>query len=437
MTDIQTAPVAAPAPVPLSRNANYRILWGGQAASIFGTNATLLAFPLLVLALTGSPAASGLVLGAGSAAELVAGLPAGALADRWDRRKIMLACEAIQVVAAVVLVLALWWHVAGIALLVVVAAVAGGCESVFRPAETACLPTLVPEEQVGQAVAMNAARTYLGNLAGTAAGGFLFAIGRLVPFVANLAAHAASFLALLFLRLPARPAAPPAPVHRLGADMVDGLAFMWKHRFVRVTVLCAVVLNLFFTAFYIVVVVLAKDRGTPSGEIGVMAAMLGVGGILGSFAAPYLTRRLSPYQSIIAVFWTLTVLTPLAVLVHNGYLMGVLFAAMALLPPAANTAIMTEQLLRTPDEMRGRLSGVFGVLAGLAATLGPALGGVLTQAASGTHAVLVCAAGILLTTIAVTASPTLRSFPDRGTGIDDQAADTAPTDTVERGTGNG
>jgi MFS family permease len=185
-----------------------------------------------------------------------------------------------------------------------------------------------------------------------------------------------------------------------------------------------VVLNLFFSAFYIVVIVLARTRGLPSGEIGIMAAMLGVGGIVGAFAAPHLTRVLSPYQSIISVFWTLTVLTPLAVFIHNGYLMGLLFAAMALLPPSANTAIISEQLLRTPDELRGRLSGVLGVLAGVAAALGPPLGGALTQAVSGTTAVLLCCAGIAVVTVLVTASPTLRHFP-------------APESPTEKGTPDG
>jgi MFS family permease len=397
--------------VPLSRNRNYQILWGSQALSIFGVNATFIAFPLLVLALSGSAAASGLVLGVSAAAELVAGIPAGALADRWDRKKIMLGCEAVQCVTTAGLVVALWWHVANVVMLLVVAAVLGACESVFRPSETASLPNIVPTEQVSGAISMNAARAYLGNLSGTAAGGFLFAVGRFVPFAANLVAHAGSFVALLFLRLPARPAPPPAPVRHLGAEMVAGLRFMWGHRHIRVTALCAVVLNLFFSAFYIVVIVLARTRGLPSGEIGIMAAMLGVGGIAGALAAPWLTKRLRPYLSIISVFWTLTVLTPLAVFVHSGYLMGGLFAAMALLPPAANTAIMTEQLLRTPDELRGRLSGVLGVLAGIAVALGPTLGGALAQAVSGTEAVLLCSAGIAVVTVLVTFNPTLRHFP--------------------------
>ena len=102
-----------------------------------------------------------------------------------------------------------------------------------------------------------------------------------------------------------------------------------------------------------------------------MAAMLGVGGVVGALAAPYLHRVLGPYASSSAVFWALTVLTPVAVVVHSGYLMGALFAGMALLPPTANTTIMTEQLLLTPDELRGRLTSVLALACGVAAAAGP------------------------------------------------------------------
>jgi MFS family permease len=193
--------------------------------------------------------------------------------------------------------------------------------------------------------------------------------------------------------------------------MLDGLRWVWRQRHIRVMALCAVVLNLFFSAFYIVVIVLAQARGIPSGQIGIMAAMLGVGGVLGALLAPYLHRVMSPFVSIAAVFWVLAVLTPIAAFVHNGYIMGALFFAMALLPPTANTTITTQQLLITPDELRGRLSGVLGLIVGVAGAVGPVLGGVLMQLVPGGPAVLVCAAGIAVITVLVTASPTLRRFP--------------------------
>jgi MFS family permease len=186
---------------------------------------------------------------------------------------------------------------------------------------------------------------------------------------------------------------------------------MWGHRPVRVIGLFAVGLNMFFTAYFIIIIVLARDRGVSSGEIGIMAAMMGVGGILGALVAPYLYRRLSTYMSIIGVFWAVTLLTPLAVFISSGYLMGVLFAAISFLAPTANTTIATYQLMLTPDELRGRMSSVMGLLIGSSAVMGPALGGFLMEGVSGNQAVLLCAAGIGVVTVLGTISPTLRRFP--------------------------
>lgn len=396
--------------VPLSRNRNYQLLWGSQVLSQSGFNASMIAFPLLVVAVTGSPALAGLVLGVDAAAQLVAGLPAGALVDRWNRKKVMLSCEAVHAVAAASLVAALWWGVASWAHMVVVAAVMGVCRALFQPAEDACVPNVVPAAQLSTAVAMNSARSLLGQLLGTAAGGFLFAVGRFVPFAVDVLTHSVAFFALMFLRVPPREARPE-PVARLGHEMAAGVRWVWRHRPIRVTGLFVVGLNVFFNTYFIVVIMVALTRGVPSGEIGIMAAMLGVGGILGSLVAPYFYQVLSPYLSIIGVFWTLTLLTPLAIFISNGYLMGALFAAMAFLAPTANTTIDTYQLLFTPDELRGRLSGVMNVVTGAAGALGPAVGGLLVEVVSGNHAVLLCAAGIGAVTLLGSISPTLRNFP--------------------------
>ncbi|QQQ79104.1 MFS transporter [Saccharothrix sp. 6-C] len=392
----------------LARNRNYTLLWGGQALAEVGFSASMLALPLLVLALTGSPVLSGLVLTVDATAQLLVGLPAGALVDRWDRRRIMLCCEAVQVVALGGLVVAVWADAVTIPHVMAVAAVLGVCRALFEPAEDACLPRLVPESQLATAVAMNSARSSLGQMAGTALGGLLIAVARWLPFLVDLVTHVVAFVALLFLRVP--PAAPVEAHPPLLRSIGEGLRWVWSRREIRVTALCAVVLNLFFTAFYVVVIVLVEGRGASFGEIGVMAAMLGVGGVLGALAAPWLHRALGPHRSIASVFWVLTLLVPCALLVESAYLVGVLFALMSFLAPTANTTISTHQLLLTPDELRGRLSGVMGVVVGGAGAAGPLVGGVLTEALSARTAVVVCAAGILSITIFVTVSPTLRGY---------------------------
>lgn len=416
--------------VPLSRNRNYRLLWVSQVLSEFGIHGSLIAFPLLVLAITGSPVVSGFVLGTIAGAQLIVGLPAGALVDRWSRKKVMLWCEAAEATAAASLVAALWWNEPSVAHMVAVAAVLGVSGALFEPAEDACLPNLVPDEQLPTAVGMNSARSGLGQLAGTAAGGFLFAVGRAVPFAVEMVTHALAFVGLAFLRVPPREQRHE-PVRPLHHEIVAGLRWVWRLPPVRVTMLCAVVLNLFFSAFYIIIIVLAEQRGVPAGEIGVMAAMLGVGGVLGSLVAPYVCRVLSPHVSIAGVFWVLTLLTPIAAVIHNGYLMGALFGAMALLPPTANTTIVAEQLLLADDAMRGRLSAVLGVVTGVAATVGPALGGFLVAAVPGGPAVLVCAAGMAGVTVVVTASPTLRRFPRHSPEEEPPAGEDDPARHVE------
>jgi len=404
---------------PLSRNRNYQLLWGSRMLSGFGLSSAGIAFPLLVLTTTGSAAESGVVLGTIAASQLAAGLPAGVLADRWNRKYIMVGCEAMLAAAAASLVVAITRHALTIPHIIVVAAVIGICGSLFEPTESASLPNLVQDRQVSTALAMNYARSSLGHLAGTSAGGFLFAVGRAVPFVADMFGHAAACSALMFLHIPA-PAARPQPAGNLRSEMLDGLRWVWQQRIIRVLAICALVLNFFFTAFYLVIIVLARRRGIPSGEIGVMAAMLGAGGVAGSLLAPYLHNKLSPFTSIASVFWVLTALTPTAVFIYSGYLMGALFFGIALLPPTANTTILTRQLLTTPDHLRGRLSGVIGLIVGAAAAIGPMLGGILIEVLPGTQAVLVCAAGIAAVTAVITVNPTLRHFPRLGSADDDQ-----------------
>ena len=399
-----------PAVIPLSRNLNYKLLWVSQALSQFGGNAAGIAFPLLVLAITNSPAMVGLVLGTGAAASLIVGLPAGALVDRWDRKKVMLGCVAVDVIATASLITALWLGAAGVVHLIVVAAVWGMCAAMFGSAEGACLPALVSNDQLPTAVSLNAGRGDLAHLLGTAVGGFLFAIGKFVPFLMDALTRVVGFFTLLFVRVPARDVRPE-PISRLGREIVVGIRWVSQHRSLRVIGLLAVGLNMFLAAYFVIIIVLAHARGVPSGEIGVMVALMGIGGIIGSLVAPYLFRRLTPYFCIIAVFWVVTLLTPITIFMRNGYLMGMLFAVIAFVAPTANTTVDTYLLVLTPDELRGRIGSVMGIFIGSAAVAGPALGGFLMEMVPGNQAVLLCAGGVGMVTVLGTISSTLRNFP--------------------------
>ena len=115
-----------------------------------------------------------------------------------------------------------------------------------------------------------------------------------MPFAVDMLTHAVSFFLLMFIRLPAPPERRE-PVGRLGQEVAAGFRWVCRHP-PRSIGLFAVVLNLFFAACFIVIIVVAQARGVPSGEIGIMAAMFGFGGILGALAVPYLQRRVTPFH---------------------------------------------------------------------------------------------------------------------------------------------
>lgn len=395
----------------LARNRDYRLLWSGQALAEVGIGASTVALPLLVLAVTGSATASGLVLATHAAAQLVTGIPAGVLVDRWDRRRVLLICEVVQAVAVAGVAVAVWADVATVPVLMALAAVLGASRAVFEPAEASTLPALVPPGQLPTAVAMNAARSSLGTLSGNALGGALFSLRQWAPFGMQAITHLASFVLLLFLRVPAR---KPVVREAFRRELADGLRWLWHDRPMRAVTACAIGLNFLFQAFYLVVLALVTGRGAPATQIGLMAALLGVGGVLGALAAPRLCRALSPRAAIVVTMWTIAALMPLVAVVGNIYGVGAVLAGAAFLAPTASTAITTHQLLRTPEELRGRMAATVTVAIGLAAVAGPFTGGLLADTAGPTTAVLICAGGTALLAALSTAAPALRRFPAAG-----------------------
>src|SRR5260370_23990447 len=94
--------------VPLRRNRDFQLLWGGQAVSLLGSQTSKIAYPLLVLAMTGSPAKAGIAGSASMLGYLLFPLPAGGVADRYDRKRIMITCDAIRLAAVGSIAIAGW-----------------------------------------------------------------------------------------------------------------------------------------------------------------------------------------------------------------------------------------------------------------------------------------------------------------------------------------
>src|SRR3984957_15241596 len=232
-------------PVPLRRNRDFQLLWGGQAISLLGSQTSKIAYPLLVLAMTGSPAKAGIAGFAAMLGYLLFPLPAGALADRYDRKRIMIGCDVIRLLAVGSIAVAGWAaHITYVQVLV--AGFAEGTASVFfGVAQRAALPMLVHPSQRSVAVSQNEARQNAAQLAGPALGGGLFGLSEAAPFAADALSYLASLVTLPFIKAPMQaPSAGARPARRLRAELGEGLAFTWRQPFLRYSSFFAASVNI-------------------------------------------------------------------------------------------------------------------------------------------------------------------------------------------------
>ncbi|HEU5229482.1 MAG TPA: MFS transporter, partial [Ktedonobacteraceae bacterium] len=138
--------------ISLWRNRDYLLLWGGQLISTAGSGISQIAFPLLVLAVTNSPVQAGLVGALRSLTYILFILPAGALLDRWDRKRVMIYCDIGRAFSLAGIPIAIMLGHLSIVLIDLVTVVSGTLEVFFDIAELACLPQVVTKEQLPEAL---------------------------------------------------------------------------------------------------------------------------------------------------------------------------------------------------------------------------------------------------------------------------------------------
>ncbi|MFF2133897.1 MFS transporter [Streptomyces olivochromogenes] len=390
----------------------FTLLWASQTFGEFAYSMAVIVLPLLALTITGSVSQAGLIGFVDAVALLLAGLPAGAIADRYDRRTVLLWCEAAQMAAFGSLALALWAGSTALSALVLLALVNGVATAVALASGEALVPALVPEERLSDAVALNSARTFAGQLAGTSAGGFLLALKSASPFLVGCAAHGIGLVLLLLLGKGKGKGGRPKPERGRPLDeLLDGVRWIARHPFLRVGLFHATVTNLFFGTVYFVVIASAKTSGMNTGLIGAMAGLLGVGGLLGALAAPALQRLLTGARPVFVVQWLCATLTAAMAVLPGGYTPGVLLGVIAFAAPTASAYFTTQQLTLTPDTHRGRVVSIANILSGGGGAIAPLIGGVLYELAGRLVTLLVCAGLMAVVALSALASRVLREGP--------------------------
>jgi predicted MFS family arabinose efflux permease len=394
----------------LAHNRDFTVLWIGQTISELGSRVSMFVFPLVAYALTGST----LVAAGAEAAHLLGMaltlLPAGVLADRVDRRRIMRTSAATGVLLYVSLVAADLAGALTVPHLLVVALLTGAAAGLFSPAELAAVRTVVTDDELPTAMSQNQARLHVAGLLGAPLGGVLYAATRWLPFAADAVSFAVSWLLLGRVRTDLAAPRTTSP-RRPRQDLAEGIRFIASRPFFRVLTVWSALTNLAVNALFFVAVLRLIEGGFPALQIGLVETAAGLCGLLGAVVAPWVIERTATGRLTVAVAWSfLPLVVPLAVWNQPAVVAGALAVGM-FLNPAGNAGIGSYRVAVTPPELLGRVQATSQFVSMSAMPLAPLLAGALLAGLGGGPAIAVLAVLTAGVALIPTLSTSVRSVP--------------------------
>jgi predicted MFS family arabinose efflux permease len=377
-------------PASLRRNRDFLLLWGGQVVSAVGSQVSQLAFPLLILALTGSPAQAGFLGAMRGLAYVLFGLPAGAYVDRWDRKRVMIVSDTVRALALGSIPVALAFGRLTLVQLYLVTFLEGTFFIFFGLAESACLPRIARKEQLPAAVAANEFTYSFSSLIGPSIGGALYGLGRAFPFVADAISYLASVIAVLFMRGVGKSGSrevergadalgTQAKPRRLRDEITEGMRWLWHQPVVRF--LCTVNggVNLLYGGWTLLLISLAQRQGASAFAIGLIFATGGIGTLIGTALAAPIQKRFTVGQIIVWIAWIFAITWPPYAWAPNIAWIGIVNAIGFVFVPIYVTTHFSYRLVLIPDALQGRGNSVFRLVTFGTGMIGFALMGALLQ----------------------------------------------------------
>jgi MFS family permease len=380
-------------------------LWAAGVVSRLGSGIASAAAPLFAATLTRDPRQIALVTVFAGLPWLLFALHTGALADRWNRRRVMWLCDLVSAGIYSVLAVAVLAGQAALWTLCAVAFAAATVSTLFDSASQAALPSVVPLGVLARANSRLYVGTVMAGLfAGPPLGSWLFSTVDGLPFALNAVSFVGS--AALVLSIRARFHAAARGRTSLRHDIGEGIRWLWAHRQLRAIVVLLTLWNLTESATVSVLVLYAlEDLGLDASTYGLLLTGVAVGGIIGATAAPRLERRLGT-GVLIAVTVGATVAADVGLALTRRPAVAVaLLAVMGAAAFAFNVVSVSFRQSVVPDGLQGRVSSTYRFATWGINPVGAALGGVIAQAA-GIAAVFWFAAAVL-TLIGLVALPAL------------------------------
>ncbi|MDO8150741.1 MFS transporter [Isoptericola sp. b408] len=387
-------PTSGHPPRSLLANRSYLLVMSGLTAQAFGAGMAAFAVPLLAYAVTGSVWQAGVISAVGHAGALLATLPAGVVADRVDRRRLVVVAATVAALAwasGAVAVLAGTlgaWHLMA---LLLVSSVAG---SFVDPAVAGAFRSVVPQDQLATAYAAAQGRDAAAGLAAGPIGGLLYGIAHAVPLVAGAVGHLMTALCTWLVREPLHADLAEARGTRPLAALREGLRYVWSVPLFRICLGLFAVINVAINALLVAITLDLTAAGTPAAQIGLLSGTAGASMLVGALLAPAVVARVrvgvvTPLSlAMVAVSAVVMAATQDFVVLVVALGLGVLGV------PAANAGLAGYVAAITPPQMQGRLSSVL-ELSGVVALPSAPLVGAGLLASAGLPTTLVVLAGVL------------------------------------------
>jgi MFS family permease len=390
----------------LRESRDYRVLVIGGLISGIGTQVTLVALPFQIYVLTSSSFLVGLLGLVELVPLVVVALLGGTLADRMDRRRLLLVSQVVQTGTSLCLVIGAAAGSPPVGVLYLIAAVASGASAVDRPTRAAMVPALVGPERLRSAISFNYGLVQVAMVVGPAMGGIIIAAGGLTwAYAVDVATFLAMIAAAWAIASPPRPAVEP------GASFLsavrDGIRFAGRSGELMGSFAIDILAMTFGMprALFPALALTVYDAG-PEG-VGILYAAVSAGAVVAAFSTGWMihARRLGRIVVFAVLVWGVGIAC-------LGLTSELWVGALCLLVAGAAdsvSAVCRSTILQTvtPDEMRGRMSAIFTlVVAG-----GPRLGDVEsgTVAAVGGTQLSVVSGGVICVLGIV---PVLAAFPE-------------------------
>ena len=397
---------------PLRRQRDYRLWWLGNLASSSGDQLMVVAVPLMVLLLTGSPLQTGLVASIEVVPFILLSLPAGELVDRLPRRTLLMWSSVISALAYSSIVIAYAVDALTMAQLYVVAFVSGCAAVFFFVAQQASLPRVVDEHQLGAASGQAEAVERLAAILGPPAATVLFyQANPAAPFAINALSFVVVAVTVTRIRRNLGPAGADQlePPRRQPLQLLAGARSVVGNALLRDLTFLNAAGDILFAGIGLLMIMLLREHGEAGPAIGLVFSAAAVGGLLGALATNRLETRIGLPTAVIGKHILTAAIFPLLLLNLPLYVVAAVWASISF-QVSIVAVIQRKYLMRyTPAGLMGRAQSFTTLLSFGGLPLGTAATGFLLDGFGATGTTVTYSVVLALLALGSAISPAIRA----------------------------